>query len=748
MTNDGMAKEVRSRNGEGWLGAWLRFGSTVVRHFAAGGLIFGGAVSGQNLRTLSYADQLLKQADTYVAQKRYPLAAQLWQSVIDSSRDAVVESVDEGTNTVDRPYRIFRPQLDAVESTIAKQPIEALRAYRLRADGNARGLLNGAKSAGERENALAMIVKRYFLSSEGDEAAMELAALKMDRFEFSGASMLLRKLLDRYPDPTVDTALVRMRLAVAEGKLGRRAAAEELLDALAEGSGLPARVLAEVRAGLADGAAPAEAVAEVGAWSMQGGSPARCSVMPALPAGKLRDFKKVWEQPYTLDVPEGLRDQVPLRTFADEPELARQWMNMAWRPLGGIRFGDEGLWFKNDERSVLVRPEDGRFRGMTYRSGYKALGVQQPQVAGRFGAVANPTPGPRTAAEAQIFVDHRYGAALRHGNRLYVIEQPAADAAAAPNARRPQPLVRPAVPAMQTRQRRNVLAAYPVDPLRERLWAVSAASQPALESTSCFLGEPLAYGGLLLVPALANMNVVLQARDLDTGKLVWSTQIVDEPRSATQPNADVAITLAEGTVFVLPGAGVVSALDAGSGSLKWTVQYERAERSSIDSWRRTIRSVYGWEDNQIAVRNGSVVFCGSDYDMIAVLDAETGAPKWEATMRNIFTSDVGTPYLIGVTDKQVIVGGHSSVLCYKLEGGKLDREIVSLESYGRALLTTDELLVPNQFEVLRIDPLSGEVKERADLTDPLPVGSLFSDGERLYNMTPRKLEAYAPAAEE
>ena len=59
----------------------------------------------------------------------------------------------------------------------------------MRADGEARAILANRGEA-DRAELLAEVVRRFFLSSIGDDAAFELACIKLDRYEFAGASRL------------------------------------------------------------------------------------------------------------------------------------------------------------------------------------------------------------------------------------------------------------------------------------------------------------------------------------------------------------------------------------------------------------------------------------------------------------------------------------------------------------------------------------------------------------------------------
>src|SRR5207249_5838538 len=117
----------------------------------------------------------------------------LWQKVLDEAGDTLmVQKIIEPLGPASTPLMIYGSVTQQVERTLAKLPPAALASYRTSADADARALLAAAGPAGE-EEALAQVVRRFFLSSIGDDAAYKRACLALDRHEFLGASRLLNK---------------------------------------------------------------------------------------------------------------------------------------------------------------------------------------------------------------------------------------------------------------------------------------------------------------------------------------------------------------------------------------------------------------------------------------------------------------------------------------------------------------------------------------------------------------------------
>src|SRR5690606_23297680 len=103
------------------------------------------------------------------------------------------------------------------------------RYYRLHSDGPARALM--ARQGTEREAALSEIVRRYFLTSIGDDAAFELGCRLLERGEYISADQLFER-LSLYPDSNVERDAIQVRRAVTQSHFGRRDVAVELANSL------------------------------------------------------------------------------------------------------------------------------------------------------------------------------------------------------------------------------------------------------------------------------------------------------------------------------------------------------------------------------------------------------------------------------------------------------------------------------------------------------------------------------------
>ncbi|MEZ5301614.1 MAG: hypothetical protein R3F11_13330 [Verrucomicrobiales bacterium] len=262
------------------------------------------------LNAASDSSEILQAAENFARQGRFDLAAQLWQKVLgETGESGAVAPAGPPLETLNSRYQQYLPVGGEVERAIVESAgEEGLAGYRLSADGEALALLKRSEISGGREAALAKVAQNYFLSSFGDDAAYELAARKLDRYEFQSASRLLRRVLAAHPDPSVDRGMARLRLAASLARAGDVARARReiaLVESAPDHLGVPDRALDAVIAdiarlesvGGAAGGGPSEQVA-----TTHGGK-----AMPA-PAALPPSEAKLgvgWEQTFDLKLPPG-----------------------------------------------------------------------------------------------------------------------------------------------------------------------------------------------------------------------------------------------------------------------------------------------------------------------------------------------------------------------------------------------------------------------------------------------------------
>lgn len=158
---------------------------------------------GATLKTDPDLEQWLELADRYQKDGNYQAASRFWQAVLERSGDALFSDDDQ----------TYFSLVNRVEDILAGLPPEGLQAYRVKADASAKEILAAAGSPYDSQ-ALSQVVRQYFLSSLGDEAALTLSTIYIDRYDFVGAYRLLKKIVGHYPDPTVSLQEVYLKMAL------------------------------------------------------------------------------------------------------------------------------------------------------------------------------------------------------------------------------------------------------------------------------------------------------------------------------------------------------------------------------------------------------------------------------------------------------------------------------------------------------------------------------------------------------
>ena len=144
--------------------------------------------SGAVLKTDPDLEASLETAERFKNDGNYRIATQLWQAVLQRSGDALYSS--DGITY----FSLVRQ----VEQLLAALPPDGLAAYRVIADAEAKEILAQADGPND-VTALNQLVRQYFISSLGDDAAFQLGCIYLDRFDFIGARRMFEKIVNQYP---------------------------------------------------------------------------------------------------------------------------------------------------------------------------------------------------------------------------------------------------------------------------------------------------------------------------------------------------------------------------------------------------------------------------------------------------------------------------------------------------------------------------------------------------------------------
>lgn len=708
---------------------------------------------GAALKTDPEQQRLLKRAEQCVADGRLDLAAVLWQRVLDEAGDTLMT----------RDGRTYTSLADEVERTLSAGDPRALSTYRIQADGEAQALLAQAQPDKE-EEALAKVVRKYFLSSVGDEAAYKLACYALDRHDFVGASRLLTRILERHPDPSMPKSEILLRLAVASAHIGDLATGKAALDAIGKipGPRPESQVLDLVQQHLTLAAqSSVHSLAASENWLMPLGNPARNGQMKSLPAeATSRTLSELWVQEQEMQVAQSntpnqygmmggvvfvrsgrVRQQNQNRQQAvSHDELVEQWRENKWMPTPMLLFDGGRVYFKTHENlqcfSASATSDRPLWRSL-WLNKYELDGMssQIEMMMRSYGwQFQLNNDKPRGLAEVHLFGDRVHQQMSIANGMIFSIEGERLTSISDSKAENPRPFQWGVQP---RRTRSNFLSAYETRTGKVR-WHRAASDEDKEGSQDVgFLCAPVPFSNLLLTAVTDGGTIWLYGLNAADGTTAWKSYLCDEPANGCKPWSPAGIAVDGREAYVVCGAGVVFAVDAVSGTLRWAVRYQRAEKGFTQQMQmyygqQQRKDLTGWEEDVVIPAGRALVVMASDSDKVIALDRRSGKELWNSPRTPNGMQEAS--YCLGLTGRGLIVAGRNAVRRYDVPSGKLiwDREIG--DSLGHGCLTSDAVYVPVKDSIVKLDLEKGRelIQVGVALTTNDPVGNLFSDGEKLW----------------
>jgi len=719
------------------------------------------------LKVVPEFDQILDKADQLAKDGRFDLASTLWQEVIDKSQGAVITRSAWNMKGGDNTYVLFRPARREIERVLSGLSPEALRAYRLRADAEARILLAEVdEEPANREAALAGVASRYFLSTLGDDCAIELAGIHLDRFEFLAASRLLEKALTLYPDSDTDLPRAWLQYAVASARAGNPAQVER---ALAEATtlGVSADLIDSVKEDSERNAGNLVLTGDNARddrplWPQWLGGPARNRIMPdlAIPpeawrhtygdAADANPLKPIWTWHFDDS------EEAEVEPDMSDGELRSNWDSFGWQPTLQLRFAGDALFLKTQRRTMKLAQADAEIQWPSVASAFAPGQASRRVMAYGRRNGGSSSAAPIKSDEVQLFGDHVQSDLTIQGDHVYTLDGPGTSVAVATPMQDIQPqwrgFGRPgrAVQVDTNRARANRLTAYHRTS-GKTLWFRWVDQERQEKSGAGFMSAPVPYGDLLLAPVANENHLWLYALSAKDGSTVWKSYLCEDNNTSPSRFSTVTLAVDGGEVYVSTGAGAVIALNTISGELRWAVAYTRSEEKHIrhTAFMDPYHRLKGWSRDTIVLGEQQLVVMPSDYTAMVCLDRATGEHQWEAKQTAKENDEPrSAAYSLGVTGGKLFVAGGNVLRRYGLDGGKFEWSVSPENSYGRGLLTKDLVFLPQDKRVL-VYKTDATFRERRPFyfTPTLPhkdenVGNLFSDGERLYIVGTRCVSAY------
>ncbi len=676
--------------------------------------------SGASLKTDPDLEALLEKAERYRSDGNYRVATKLWQAVLQRSGDALY--------TTDR--ETYFSLIEEVEKILGQLPPEGLATYRITADAEAKEILNAASLSDT--TALSSVVRQYFISSLGDDAAFALGALYLDRFDFTGALRLFKKIASVHPDPSVPMDQVYLRIALCHAYLGNTPDAEVALEESKSVSDSDVANLGAVESSLGQLAVAARQSSGLTVWKTRLGGASRDGVMPSPPAELMKqDLVALWQY---FTEPKDTRydrsDHVGFVRSGDaahtkpaastvsprEKSLIASWSEKDWRPVGQLLLDQDKVFFrspadviafdkqavedairtsaynqndddKNTQRSAVRLRENAAVDAVVgwrslWRNAFeidettrmKETMMRQWGKGGNRRNRSAQSPHPTTMCEVQYFGDNIASQMSIHGDFLYAIEGPKYD-----DRNRHSP-ARLNVQWNSTfrRNRTNFLTAY--DRASGRIgWQLPVEKTSGRDGDEAntqyisgggFMSAPIGYGDIVIVPVNAGGAISVFAIDPNNGgKTVWKSYLCDEPEASAQPWSAIQMSITGSDLFVNCGMGVVFTLDPATGMVRFAKRYPRTGK------RDQLVRRHGWNSKRMDFNGWSndEIVCYGNQMIYFSSDTEVITAMDRNTGEIIWECEynpVGSKvdYLIGIYNDVLYAGGYETIIAYDLKG--------------------------------------------------------------------------------
>lgn len=628
-------------------------------------------------------------------------------------------------------------------------PKAGRESYELQFGADAKALLNTAL---EEQNPakLAEVVRLYFHTKAGHEAALVWGRYLIDNGQPLAAAMILQRLLDQSPDAAAYEPELSL-LAAISWRLGQRPElAQAALVALQKrtpqatftlgGQATPLFAANEDPLKWLDGQIgqlPAIPSPFVNQWVMHRGDPTRnAGTNGSLPLAVFRWHKFLG------------RDE------GDDELLARSAKQFQTNGIGAIPIVsplvvNDTILMRTAERLMAVDLKSGKF---LWRYPWDDQEEEWSNVEGTIRAPAAALQRERDLSQ-RLWEDATYAGLTSDGESVFLVDELGYTSTGPSRAA----LVLPG--GLQRRNPRlasnvNKLVSLNLAKQGKLNWTVGGETgedEPQLAEVF-FLGAPLLADQRLYAIVEQNGELRLVVLDPQTGKLQWSQQLahVDTMTilvDSTRRLAGATPSLADGVLICPTSAASVVAVDLSQRKLLWGYRYPTSIQRTPGNWygytqpQRPIGS--HWVDASATIAQGRVLLTPPESEELICLDMLTGKPAWKSRSR---TEELNEALFVAcIHDGRIVLVGKNRITALKLTDGtpawsapiKLEGELPS----GRGFLAGGDYYLPTTYsEILKIDLAQGQIVSRG-ATDRI-LGNLVCYQDQLVSQNYDGLSTY------
>ncbi len=284
----------------------------------------------------------------------------------------------------------------------------------------------------------------------------------------------------------------------------------------------------------------------------------------------------------------------------------------------------------------------------------------------------------------------------------------------------------------------NRLTAYELASEGKLAWEIDGAHASEDLSGAFFLGPPLAIDGTLYTLAEIRGAVYMLAIDPQTGQLRWRQQLVSLEQGITldpQRRQNAASPSYSAGLLVCPTtAGAVVAIDTLRRELAWVYRYPRhadaLARIARQGWQvrnevSATRQNNRWLDSSAVIADGNVLITPAESAELHCLDLATGKLLWKKPREKSL-------FLAAADDDKVLLIGPTSVTALRLADGEpvwpdehTELPVGALPS-GFGYLSGDRYYLPlSSGQVVAINMQHGTLSGAREVRRDVAIGNLI-----------------------
>jgi outer membrane protein assembly factor BamB len=255
-----------------------------------------------------------------------------------------------------------------------------------------------------------------------------------------------------------------------------------------------------------------------------------------------------------------------------------------------------------------------------------------------------------------------------------------------------------------------------------------------------FTGAPMAAAGRLFVTmrrAVVQVEVAVGCLDADTGKLIWRQPVavdLESPAESRHRLDHELLTFATGTLFFANQAGLVVALDADSGRLRWVASYPSWPLSPAELSHPAHAGLL-----PPLFDRGTLYLAPRDASHVMAIDAGTGVLRWQTRKPGRISG------LLGVTQNMLVADG-DQLWRIAADTGRLyppfGYDDPAGYGFGRGAIAGSSVYWTTRDELFEVDLVSGRALRRAPL-EMLGGGNLVIADDCLLLAEPHQLTVFS-----